>query len=142
MRWVPDVKLTYTTHLDNVETPPDNYLPAWWTLIDRVKAKHGGYVTVTLETPRRPRSLGPNSQNHHFRGHCADIARESGCSPEFAAHAVKIWAVEQFEYPSQIVAGMLYPQSEADASVEEANMLIEAAHRLAAEYGYELREAE
>lgn len=36
--------------------------------IIKAAEKHGGYLTVTLQTPQRPRTVGEHSQNHYIDG--------------------------------------------------------------------------
>lgn len=125
------------------------FIPEITALLDRLNKKHNGYGTVTIATPRRPRSTGWKSQCNHFNGHVQQIADHTG--NEF--NDVKLYLKRNaFKrgYPFMLDAdGTIIvslndkepmPQSEADASVEESNMLIEEAHELAIELDIVLRE--
>ena len=41
------------------------------------KSKHNDYVLLTLESPKRPRSTGAYSQNHHLNGHIMQICNDA-----------------------------------------------------------------
>lgn len=89
---------------------------------------------------QRPRSTGPLSQNHHFNGHVQAICKETGNDFATVKDWIKREAVGQ-GYPVDSFKGADIPRSEARATVEECGILIEVAHRLAAELGIILEEA-
>ena len=99
------------------------------------KDKKNDYVSVTLTAPRRPRSTGEGSQNHHLNGHIMQICAETGNDYETVKAKVK-----SFGYPYTEFLSVIVPQSESRASVEECAYLIEAAHLLAADLGIILKE--
>ena len=103
--------------------------------------RSGGYALVSVQPPKRPRSTGAGSQNRHLNGHIAQIAAETGNSPDAVKIAVKFDAVGM-GYPYKTIGSKIVPQSEADCSAEECALLIEAAHVLAADLGIVLKEAE
>lgn len=120
---------------------PTGLLGEWQQLAERADKRHGGYVTVTVDTPRRPRTTGPLSQNRHINGHCQQIAVATGCSFDAVKAHVKRLAVDH-GYPFDTLPdGSVAPKSEADISVEEAAVLIEQIHAFAAEFGIPLRES-
>ncbi|MFC2602303.1 MAG: hypothetical protein ACFNX0_00155 [Treponema sp.] len=104
------------------------------------KSKHNDYVLLTLESPKRPRSTGAFSQNHHLNGHIMQICNETGNSYEAVKNAVKMIAVEQMEYPYTDFHGVITPKPESECSTEECAKLIEASHILAADLGLILQE--
>ena len=55
---------------------PTGLLGEWQQLAERSDKRHAGYVTVTVDTPRRPRTTGERSQNSRHWGHCSDIAEQ------------------------------------------------------------------
>jgi hypothetical protein len=85
------------------------------------------------------RSTGPHSQNHHFNGHVAFICKETGNDFDTVKTYLKNEAVSA-GYPFDSFRGEVVPRSEAKATVEQCCILIEAAHRLAAELGIRLEE--
>lgn len=103
------------------------------------KCEHG-YVSVAIDRPRKPRTTGAGSQNHHLNGHIMQICRATGNDYEAVKYAVKQTAAEQYGYPFRTVAGKICPKRERDCSTEECAMLIEAAHYIAAECGIFLTE--
>lgn len=110
--------------------------------------KHGGYVTVTIETPRKPRTTGEGSQSHHLNGHVQQIAAETGNPFEVVKMEIKHRAISMgypILYkpdgtPRTDLWGRVMGISEADSSTSECALLIETAHRLAAELGIFLQE--
>ena len=117
-------------------------------LFDICFNKKGGYVRAEFKTPAKQRSTGKNSQGNHFNGHVQQICEDTG--NEFAI--VKLVAKEKaldMGYPMKLdkqgqpMTGMLDIRlgiSEADSTVEECKILIDAVHLLAAEYDIRLRE--
>ena len=103
--------------------------------LTKCRDKYNDYVLVTMQPPKRPRTTGPESQNHHLNGHIMQIVNETGNSYEVVKYCVKMIAVEQMGYPSRTIAGHIIPQPESESSTDECALLIEAAHILAAESG-------
>lgn len=106
----------------------------------KCRDKHSDYVLVTMQPPKRPRTTGKDSQNHHLNGHILQICGETGNDYDTVKYCVKMIAVEQMGYPYKTVAGHIVPQRERDCSTEECAKLIEAAHILAAELSIILQE--
>lgn len=106
----------------------------------KCRDKHNDYVLLTLESPKRPRTTGAYSQNHHLNGHIMQICNETGNSYEAVKNAVKMIAVEQMEYPYTDFHGVITPKPERECSTEECAKLIEASHILAADLGLILQE--
>ena len=57
---------------------PDDAKQAYHHMLDYCIKKKGGYVSVIVQPPRKPRATGEKSQSHHFNGHCVQIAQEIG----------------------------------------------------------------
>ena len=108
--------------------------------LGKCRDKNNGYVLVTLQPPKRPRTTGENSQNHLLNGIIVQICEETGNDYDSVKNAVKMLAVESMGYPYKIIGGQIVPQRERDASVDECALLIEAAHVLAADLGIILQE--
>ena len=108
--------------------------------LERCKDKNNDYVLVTLQPPKRPRTTGKDSQNHHLNGHIMQICAETGNDYDAVKDAVKMLAVSTMGYPYKTIGGQIVPQRECDASVDECALLIEAAHVLAADLGIILQE--
>lgn len=106
----------------------------------KCRDKHNDYVLVTLQPPKRPRTTGKDSQNHHLNGHIMQICAETGNDYDAVKDAVKMLAVSTMGYPYKTIGGQIVPQRERDASVDECALLIEAAHVLAADLGIILEE--
>ena len=104
------------------------------------KEKNNDFVSVTFARPYKPRTTGPESQNHHLNGHIMQICEETGNDYEAVKYCVKMIAVEQMGYPFTTVAGYVWPKRERSSDTEECNKLIEASHVLAAQMGIIIRE--
>ena len=108
--------------------------------LERCRDKHNDYVLVTIQPPRKPRTTGEGSQNHHLNGHIMQICNETGNDYDTIKYCVKMLAVEQMGYPYKTVAGHILPQPESQSSTDECAKLIEAAHVLAAQLSIILQE--
>ena len=118
---------------------PEMFRTAFWIMVEKAQTN---YWQVKISRPRKPRTTGWKSQNHHFRGHCRDIMEQTGNSMTAVATAIKEHAVEFFGYPEDEVFGKMKPRSEADLDTVECGLLIDAADHFAAEWGFWLRESE
>ena len=108
--------------------------------LERCRDKNNDFVLITMQPPKRPRTTGPESQNHHLNGHIMQICNETGNDYDTVKDAVKQLAVEQMGYPYKTIGGRIVPQRERECSTDECAKLIEAAHILAAELGIILQE--
>ena len=99
----------------------------------KCRNKHGYYVLVTMQPPRKPRTTGAHSQNHHLNGHIMQICNETGNSYDAVKNEIKRIAVENMGYPYEEINGHIHPQGESECSTDECAKLIEAAHVLAAD---------
>lgn len=106
----------------------------------KCRDKHNDYVLVTIASPKRPRTTGDGSQNHHLNGHIMQICNVTGNDYEAVKNAVKMLAVEQMGYPYTDFHGVITPKSESESSTDECAKLIEAVHILAADLGIILKE--
>ena len=108
--------------------------------LTKCREKNNDYVLVTMQPPKRPRTTGEGSQNHHLNGHIMQICNETGNDYDTVKQAVKMIAVENMGFPYRTIAGRIIPQHESESSTEECAKLIEAAHVLAAELAIILQE--
>ena len=97
--------------------------------------KNNDYVSVTLARPFKPRTTGPESQNHHLNGHIIQICNETQNSYDAIKYCIKMLAVEEMGYPYEIIDGHIWPKGESDSSTEECGKLIDAVHVWAALHG-------
>jgi hypothetical protein len=103
-------------------------------LSDKSIKSRGGYLSLTIDLPKRPRSTGKHSQNSRVFGHCADIAKQLSAgdvtySTEKIYAAMKLMAMKAGEWPSakdeegqaivNPITKELEPMSQADATMEE-----------------------
>lgn len=106
----------------------------------KCRDKHNSFVLLTLQPPKRPRTTGKGSQNHHLNGHIIQICNETGNSYDAIKYCVKMLAVEEMGYPYEIIDGHIWPKAEHESSTDECALLIEAAHVWAAQHGIILQE--
>ena len=105
----------------------------WLKLQTRALEKKGGYLTITVEEPKRPRTTGEGSQNSHIHGHCGNIAEQLSMDKDHVYTAIKRMAVGTFGYPTWLnpVDGTEEPLPQHFASVEQASLLIRMCHEFA-----------
>lgn len=116
-------------------------------LLDESEKKHGGYVNIRIDLPRRPRTVGPRSQNSRFYGHCEDIAeqvvddsKEPIYSKEQIHDAILRMSVEE-GYPTyQDLNGKEAPLPDKFATVEQMNIVNKVLQRFADEHNFWLHE--
>lgn len=106
----------------------------------KCRDKYNRFVLLTLQPPKRPRTTGKGSQNHHLNGHIIQICNETGNSYDAIKYCVKMLAVEEMGYPYEIIDGHIWPKAEHESSTDECAKLIEAAHVWAAQHGIILQE--
>lgn len=136
--------MRYERHIHHSKLVIDD--PDFSKMLDAVRDKaderFNGYVKVVVSTPARSRTTGEGSQNHHLNGHIQFICQETGNDFDDVKKYVKQMAVSM-GYPMLMKDGVPVLDmwgsplgiSEADSTVEECAILIEAVHRLASELG-------
>ena len=104
-------------------------------MYEKSKARYGGYLSVRLNMPYKPRTTGAGSQNSKIWAMMRDIAAETGCEVEDVEREAKRRAVRR-GYPvhENRFTGEMVPNSMATISTEEAGFLIEELEQIAAEY--------
>jgi hypothetical protein len=112
------------------------------TLAFKSTQTRGGFLSFDINLPKRPRSTGPGSASNHFHGHCQQLTMVLGTSFDKAKLYVKLRAAIELGYPATMFRGIAVPNSEADATVEDENKLIEMCHIIAFENGVTLIEEE
>lgn len=115
------------------------------TLLDKAEAKHNGYINVSIELPRRPRTTGERSQNRALNGYIQQICEDTGNDFGVVKTEIKYRALRRgypFLEKNGIIMRDIYGRemgiSEADSSVEECGLLIEEAIQLASELDIKL----
>ncbi|ADK81893.1 hypothetical protein [Sediminispirochaeta smaragdinae] len=106
------------------------------------------YYSLKIDTPKRPRTTGENSQNHHINGHCQQISVDTGQPFEDVKKYAKQFALtmgypileDENGEPIHDLWGKPQGISESDCSTEDAAILIEAIHQIAAEMDINLIE--
>ncbi|MCQ2076110.1 MAG: hypothetical protein MJZ20_03610 [Bacteroidaceae bacterium] len=108
--------------------------------LERCRDKNNDYVLLTMQPPKRPRTTGKDSQNHHLNGHLMQICQETGNTYDAIKYCVKMLAVEEMGYPYEVIDGHIWPKPERESSTDECALLIEAAHVWAAHHNIILQE--
>lgn len=121
---------------------PDVYRKLMHVLMKYCFEKKGGFCSFSISPPKRKRSTGQGSQSHHFNGHVQQVAVFTGQPFEDVKKYMKSKAIDHgypmLEYKD--LWGNAQGISEADCSVEECSLLIDAVHQFADEYGIKLDE--
>ena len=122
---------------------PDWAQEAVWRLATKAH-KRGGFFSVVLGLPARPRTTGRHSQQAHFNGHVQQVAVITGNSFTAVKERMKDLAVDRGYGIETLKDGSASPISEADATVEDAKHLIDTVHQWFDEFlapeGYQLIE--
>ena len=117
-------------------------IDAWRVLCHDKNVVKSRQMSVRLSKPRRPRTTGYRSQNHHLNGHIAQICQFTKDSFDDVKMYIKRESISA-DYPFHTTSfGDVEPQSEADASTAECAILIETAHRIASDFDIKLKEFE
>jgi len=118
-------------------------------LLEQSNKKHGGYLNAKFDLPRRPRTIGPRSQNNRFYGHCEDLAEqvldENGkaiYSKQQIHDAMLRMSVTEGEgYPTYLdLNGVESPLPSAQATVENMKIVTRTLQRFADIHGFWLHE--
>ena len=116
--------------------------------IDSVEADHARLVekrvdqmNIRIGPPRKPRSTGFKSQNHHFNGHCQQIAEANFDYFDNVKMDIKRRAISRGYPTTTNKQGDIRPISESEASSADCAMLIEVAHEVASFCNVTLKEA-
>jgi hypothetical protein len=111
-------------------------------LAEKAKKTRGGYLSFDADLPKKIRSTGERSQNHHLNGHVGQLAAAAQISTATMKQYVKTMAALELGYPTEAIDGKAFPKSEAEATVEECILLIDMCHAIAAKNGWALYEGE
>ena len=142
------MKVVWICRVEDVSKIPPEKKGLLARIVERAKKSHGGFVSITIETPKKPRTTGDKSQSHHLNGHIQQIAEETGMPFEAVKLEVKHRGVSM-GYPMLLkkngevkldIWGRVMGISEADSSTKDCAILIEVTHILAAEIGMILKE--
>lgn len=118
---------------------PPAYFDAVLDLSEKADTKAGGYLSITLELPKRPRSTGPESQNNRANGFIRQIANATGNGFAEVEAACKLAALDE-GYPVVKACGQYVAKSQSELTVEECAKFIATIERIAAEMGIHLEE--
>lgn len=111
-------------------------------VLTKCRDQNNDYVMVELSEPRKHRTTGAHSQNHHLNGHIMQICNATKNSYNAVKNEIKRIATEEMGYPYEEINGHIHPIGESESSTDECAKLIEAAHLLAADLGLILKETE
>jgi len=121
---------------------PKPFAGALDALINKVMAKHNGYMTVSFDIPHKPRTVGEHSQNNHVHGHARTIGNYTGEDVAVVIYQECLRA-EKRGYPCNINDfGDRVPKPFKEASTQEAYYVIEQMHEDAAFANIDLIEEE
>ena len=140
--------MTVTIHRDNLAIVlPSNLRGEYKRIQDKAEAKNNGYLTLTVENVKRPRTTGERSQNRAINGYIQQICEDTGndfddvkmyCKKQAISHGYPMKLRDNGEVVLSM-EGEPIPESETKISVEEASILIETIMQLAGELGIILK---
>lgn len=133
-----------------IKNPTGPMAAAHRVLMEKAESLCGGFVTVKLDSPHRPRSTGPRSQNHRLNGFVSQFCNATGNDFEDIKLFVKRRAMRRGLPPKNAGGKVIYskvdgeplPISEADMSVEQCGWVISEIEQLSAEEGVTLVESD
>ena len=121
--------------------------PGVRALMDKSAEKHNNYLTLEVSLPHKPISKGPKKskpgdrgyQMNHAWGHAGQIAEIVGEDARDVLYEACIASAPR--YPTRMSAfGKITAKRWSLATMEEASVVIEKLHQIAAEFGVVLRE--
>ena len=119
---------------------PSSYRKALIAVLKKCAEKNSGYVTLTTEAPKRPRTTGERSQNSALWGWCSDIADQLHYTDEQVKAAMCRMAVSE-GYPTALsIDGVEEPMPTRHASVEQMYVVLSVIVRFADEHSLYLTE--
>ena len=119
---------------------PEGYADTLKMLCDGLDKKRVHQVYVKLGYPRKPRTTGEKSQNHHLNGHIQQICAYTGDDFDDVKMHIKRKAMAK-GYPFHTDSfGNAIPDSESDATTGQCAWLIDTAHEVAAFLNVKLKE--
>lgn len=121
--------MTFTAKIEVVNTllVPAGNLPALAVIAEKAK-KRGGYITLSISLPKRPKSTGERSQLNRHWGHCEDIADQlSTIKRSYTKReiddAIRRMAVSEHLPTFLNIDGQEEPIHLSEMSMEEANVV-------------------
>lgn len=129
------------SYSDRVEIDiPDSLRGIWEALRSHGRFKASQQLYVKLALPKRPRTTGEKSQNHHAWGHAVQIGAHTGDYKEDVIAEAKRRAVTHGYPTRQDSFGNIVPMSESTISTVEAGYLIDELHHIASDLDVKLKE--
>jgi len=142
------MKVVWTTPRDRIALiPPQEFKEKLLALYAHADKARNGYITITIETVRKARSVGYKSQNHAINGAIRQIAEYTGEEAEKIKTFLKGKAVRRGypykmksngDYVYSVFDGKKILKSETEISSVEAGYLIEEIRQEAAELNIRL----
>ena len=72
------MKVSWICRVEDVSKIPLDKKEQLAKTVERAKKSHGGFISITIATPKNARTTGEKSQSHHLNGHIQQIAEETG----------------------------------------------------------------
>lgn len=121
------------------EMPSSGYKVKLDSILADAWKKNNGYVCLTVEKVRKPRTTGEGSQNNLFYALVTEIAKETGNDIEDVKDAVKERAIKRgYPYAVNPISGKIKPYSTTKVDTVQMSYLIDECYQLCAELGIQL----
>jgi len=120
------------TVVDNqliLELPAQPYKQAILEVLKKSDEKYGGYISIELKQPYKPRTTGKDSQNNLVWALITVIANEMGEDTDYVENLIKIKATSK-GYPYKIIEGQMCPASMTKINTVECSYLIDTCYEM------------
>lgn len=114
--------------------PAEPYKNQILHVLEKCDVKCGGYCSITIDRPYKPRTTGEGSQNNLVWKLITVVANEMGESTEFVEQLAKKKAISR-GYPTRNVMGEMFPVSMTEINTVECSYLIDTLYEMVAFLG-------
>lgn len=127
------VKIVLKQKVENnnlvIELPTDSNKIPILDVLKKSNEKYGGYISIEMKPPYKPRTTGINSQNSLTWKLITIIAREMGEDTDYVENLVKIKATSK-GYPYKTIEGQIVPASMTKINTVECSYLIDTCYEM------------
>lgn len=138
MKYTITLKRHFIKGLVAFELPDEMYRENLARVLRACKEKNNDYVTVTVATPRKPRTL---KENNKYWAMVQELAVFTGGDMDDVSRGIKCRAIARgYPYAIDPISQRPEPVSSADTDTAEMALLIETAYEVGADLHYIFRE--
>lgn len=127
------VKIVLKQKVENnnlvIELPSNSSKIPILDVLKKSNEKYGGYISLEIKPPYKPRTTGLNSQNNLTWKLITIIAQEMGEDTDYVENLVKIKATSK-GYPYKTIEGQIVPASMTKINTVECSYLIDTCYEM------------